>query len=45
MQRHLEEIVEMFKIEKDLNSLNKSTNAELRMMFESSKSLLNDTHD
>lgn len=45
MQRHLEEIVEMFKIEKDLNSLNKSTNAELRMMFERSKSLLNDTHD
>lgn len=45
MQRHLDEIVEMFKIEKDLNPLNKSTNVELKVMFEISKSLLNDTHE
>lgn len=37
MQRHVGEIVEMFKIEKDLNLLNKSKNAKLKIMFESNK--------
>lgn len=45
MQTHLDEIVEMFKTEKDSNPSNKPTNAELKIMFESSKSLLNETHE
>lgn len=33
-------IAEMYKIEKDLNLLNNSANAELKIMFEGGKELI-----